>query len=84
MHVLIVFFLSGIWFFAIGTEPEFELNTAEDPYSSTEGQGKQSYLILHFQSISILAKYRIRFKCLLSVVRVILSDACSIFVAYIT
>jgi hypothetical protein len=36
--VLIVFFLSGIWFFAIGTEPEFESNTAEDPYSSTEGQ----------------------------------------------
>jgi hypothetical protein len=40
MHVLIVFFLSGIWFFAIGTEPEFELNTAEDRYPSTEGQGK--------------------------------------------
>jgi hypothetical protein len=38
--MLITFFLSGIWFFAIGTEPEFELNTAEDPYSSTEGQGK--------------------------------------------
>jgi hypothetical protein len=40
MLVLIAFFLSGIWFSAIGTEPEFELNTAEDPYSSTEGQGK--------------------------------------------
>jgi hypothetical protein len=53
MLVLIAFFLSGIWFFAIGTEPEFELNTAEDPYSSTEGQGKR--LILCFQSISILA-----------------------------
>jgi hypothetical protein len=35
-----VFFLSGIWFFAIGTEPEFELNTAEDLYPFTEGQGK--------------------------------------------
>jgi hypothetical protein len=44
--MLIAFFLSGIWFFAIGTEPEFETNTAEDPYSSTEGQGKQSYLNL--------------------------------------
>jgi hypothetical protein len=44
--VLIVFFLSGIWFFAIGTEPEFETNTAEDLYPSTEGQGKQSYLNL--------------------------------------
>jgi hypothetical protein len=40
MLVLIAFFLSGIWFSAIGTEPEFELNTTEDPYSSTEGQGK--------------------------------------------
>jgi hypothetical protein len=40
MLVLITFFLSDIWFFAIGTEPEFELNTAEDPYPSTEGQGK--------------------------------------------
>jgi hypothetical protein len=59
MLVLIAFFLSGIWFFAIGTEPVSEPNTAEDPYSSTEGQGKQSYLILRFQSISILAKYRI-------------------------
>jgi hypothetical protein len=39
-HVLILFFLSGIWFFMIGTEPEPEPNTAEDPYSSTEGQGK--------------------------------------------
>jgi hypothetical protein len=44
--MLIVFFLSGIWFFAIGTEPEFETNTAEDLYPSTEGQGKQSYLNL--------------------------------------
>jgi hypothetical protein len=44
--VLIVFFLSGIWFFAIGTEPEFETNTAEDLYPSIEGQGKQSYLNL--------------------------------------
>jgi hypothetical protein len=40
MLVLITFFRFGIWFFAIGTEPEFELNTAEDPYPSTEGQGK--------------------------------------------
>jgi hypothetical protein len=40
MLVLIVFFLSGIWFFAIGTEPKSETNTAEDPYPSTEGQGK--------------------------------------------
>jgi hypothetical protein len=40
MLVLIVFFLSSIWFFAIGIEPESELNTAEDPYLSTEGQGK--------------------------------------------
>jgi hypothetical protein len=38
--VLNVFFLSGIWFFAIGTEPEFKTNTAEDLYPSTEGQGK--------------------------------------------
>jgi hypothetical protein len=44
--ILIAFFLSGIWFFAIGTEPKSEPNTAEDPYSSTEGQGKQSYLNL--------------------------------------
>jgi hypothetical protein len=40
MHVLIVFSLSGIWFFAIGTEPESKLNTTEDPYSFVEGQGK--------------------------------------------
>jgi hypothetical protein len=38
-------------------------------------QGK--HMILCFQSTSILAKYCIRFKCLLSVVRVILSYACS-------
>jgi hypothetical protein len=44
--VLIVFFLSGIGFFAIGTELEFKTNTAEDPYLSNEGQGKQSYLNL--------------------------------------
>jgi hypothetical protein len=41
-----VFFLSGIWFFTIGTKPEFKMNTAEDLYPSTEGQGKQSYLNL--------------------------------------
>jgi hypothetical protein len=40
MLVLIVFFLSGIWFFAIGTKPESELNTAKDLYPSTEGQAK--------------------------------------------
>jgi hypothetical protein len=44
--MLFVSFLFGIWFFAIGTEPEFEPNTAEDPYPFTEGQGKQSYLNL--------------------------------------
>jgi hypothetical protein len=38
-------------------------------------QGKR--LILCFQSVSISAIFRIRFKCLLSVVRVILSYACS-------
>ena len=29
-HVLIVVFLSGVCFFALGTEPESELNTAND------------------------------------------------------
>jgi hypothetical protein len=33
-------FLSCICFFVIGNESESEPNTAEDPYSSTEGQGK--------------------------------------------
>jgi hypothetical protein len=42
----IVFFLSGIWFFAIGTGRVFEMNTAKDMYPSIEGQGKQSYLNL--------------------------------------
>jgi hypothetical protein len=39
-HVLIVLFLSGIWFFSIGTEREPETNATEEQHPINEGQGK--------------------------------------------
>ena len=38
--VLIVLFLSGIWFFSIGTEREPEINAPEEQHQNNEGQGK--------------------------------------------
>jgi hypothetical protein len=46
MHVLIVFFLFGIWFLLIESETATEINVNTDQYNYIEGQGKQSYLNL--------------------------------------
>nr|XP_051209749.1 uncharacterized protein LOC127327011 isoform X2 [Lolium perenne] len=40
-HVLIVLFLSGIWFFSIGTEREPEINAPEEQHQNNEGQGTE-------------------------------------------
>jgi hypothetical protein len=39
-HVLIMVFLSGIWFFSVGTEHEPEINATEEQHLNNEGQGK--------------------------------------------
>jgi hypothetical protein len=38
--VLIVLFLSGIWFYSVGTEHEPEINDTEEQHPNNEGQGK--------------------------------------------
>ena len=47
--VLIVSFLSGIWFFAIGFEPESVCNASEDQYPATEEQGKHNLISAHIR-----------------------------------
>ena len=54
--VLIVLFISGVWFFALEFDPTRDYNTFEDPFPTTEEQGKHNLLSAHiwFQSISFL------------------------------
>ena len=54
--VLIVFFISGIWFFAVEFEPASDYHTSEGQFSTTEEQGKHNLLSTHiwFQSIWFL------------------------------
>ena len=60
--VLMVSFISGIWFFAVEFEPTREYNTSEVPFSTTEEQGKHNLLSAHiwFQSIWFLYLHTIQ------------------------
>jgi hypothetical protein len=44
--MLIVFFLSGVFFLSVESETATEINANTDQYNYIEGQGKQSYLNL--------------------------------------
>ena len=58
--VLIESFLSGIWFFAIGFEPESVCNASEDQYPATEEQGKHNLISAHIR----FPKYLILVLCI--------------------